>query len=108
MVETVISYDFDQFQYWGTHEGVARGLPTKIYERGAKAPLEIFWALRHSVNRVETKTVSADLAPGTALNVTLIGNYTSMEAPYSATLVAYYQETDGSVSRKILSTVSLL
>lgn len=54
------------------------------------------------------KTVSTSLLPGTALNVTMIGNYTRIEAPYKAQLVSYYAETNDSVTRKIESTVSKL
>lgn len=107
LVETVISFKYDRTQYWGAHEGVARGLPTRIYdaEKVDSVPDEVNWGLRYSEMRVETKTVSTNLPPGTALNVTLKGNYTSLEAPYSATLIAYYNGSDEKVSRKISSTV---
>ncbi|ALC42815.1 uzip [Drosophila busckii] len=99
-MEKVMSYSFDQLQYWGSHEGVARGLPTKIYEKDASTPSEINWALKRGEKRPETKVVSAKLWPGTAINVTLLGNYVTLEAPYSAKLFAYYHGSE-SVSRKI-------
>lgn len=54
----------------------------------------------------QTKAVSTTLQPGTAINVTLTGNYTRIEAPYKATLVSFYEDTNDSVSRRIESTVS--
>lgn len=44
LVETVISYTYDRVQYWGTLQGVSRGLPTKVYEQG-KPVVEINWGL---------------------------------------------------------------
>lgn len=48
------------------------------------------------------------LEPGTAINVTLFGNYTEMEAPYTAMLKAYYDDNSDPVSRKINSIVSVV
>lgn len=44
LVETVISYNYDRVQYWGTIQGVSRGLPTRVYEHG-KPVVEINWGL---------------------------------------------------------------
>ncbi|XP_067627487.1 protein unzipped [Eurosta solidaginis] len=105
LVESVMTYEFDQVQYWGSHEGVARGLPTKIYEKDTIVPTEIKWGLKYVDKRSETKSVHTKLWPGTALNVTLKGNYVTLEAPYSAKLYAYYYGIDESVSRKITAEV---
>ncbi|GAB0087731.1 Protein unzipped [Sergentomyia squamirostris] len=100
LVETVVTYDFDRVEYWGTHDGVARGLDTVVYETG-RPPREINWGLKITEKVIETKTVSTILMPGTALNVTVRGNYTKIEGPYTATLVAYYADNDNAVSRTI-------
>lgn len=105
LVEMVLSYSFDQIQYWGTHDGVARGLPTKIYEKDAQQPADINWGLKRQEKRFETKAVHTKLWPGTAINVTLKGNYVTLESPYSAKLFAFYYGSDDSVSRKIASEV---
>ncbi|EDW74061.2 uncharacterized protein Dwil_GK21574 [Drosophila willistoni] len=104
-VETVMSYSFDYLQYWGSHEGVARGLPTKIYEKDVSQPADINWALKHGQKRFENKAVHTKLWPGTAINVTLRGNYVTLEAPYTAKLFAFYYGSDESVSRKISAEV---
>lgn len=101
-----MSYDYDYVQYWGSHEGVARGLPTKVYEKDSSSSTEIYWGLKYSEKRVETKSVQTKLWPGTAINVTLKGNYVTLEAPYSAKLYAFYAGSEDSISRKILSEVS--
>jgi len=54
-VETILSYSFDYNQYWGSHEGVARGLPTKIFEKDVSVPAEIYWALKHTERKSENK-----------------------------------------------------
>ncbi|XP_052843678.1 protein unzipped [Drosophila gunungcola] len=104
-VETILSYSFDYNQYWGSHEGVARGLPTKIFEKDMAAPAEINWALKHTEKRTENKAVHTKLWPGTAINVTLRGNYVTLEAPYSGKLFAFYYGSEESVSRKISAEV---
>ncbi|KAM8712254.1 hypothetical protein ACLKA7_012729 [Drosophila subpalustris] len=103
-MEMVMSYSFDYLQYWGAHEGVAKGLPTKIFEKNVAIPAEINWALKHGEKRSENKAVSAKLLPGTAINVTLRGNYVTLDAPYVAKLFAFYHDSE-SVSRKISAEV---
>lgn len=53
-VETVMSYQFEKVQYWGTYEGVARGLPTEVFETN-KPPvkLERGWGSREAYTRTE-------------------------------------------------------
>lgn len=52
LIETVISYKFEKVQYWGTLEGVSRGMPTKVYETG-KAPAEFNWGVKESVTKID-------------------------------------------------------
>lgn len=52
LIETVISYKFDKVQYWGTLEGVSRGLPTKVYETG-KQPTEFNWGLKETLVKID-------------------------------------------------------
>lgn len=52
------------------------------------------------------KQVSASLQPGTAMNVTLKGNYTRLEAPYKAKLKSYYADSDETRTRDIEAYVS--
>uniref|UniRef100_A0A1I8NMY9 Protein unzipped n=1 Tax=Stomoxys calcitrans TaxID=35570 RepID=A0A1I8NMY9_STOCA len=105
LVETVLSYNYDYVQYWGSHEGVARGLPTKVFEKDSSSPAEINWGLKYTEKRLETKSVQTKLWPGTAINVTLKGNYVRLDAPYTAKLYAFYAGSEDSVSRKISAEV---
>lgn len=52
LVETVITYDYDRVEYWGTHDGIARGLETSVYETG-KFPSEINWGLKVTEKVIE-------------------------------------------------------
>lgn len=106
LVETVLTYEYDYMQYWGSHDGVARGLPTKVFEKDSSNPTEINWGLRYNKKRSETKSVQTSLWPGTAINVTLKGTYVTLDAPYSAKLYAFYAGSEDSISRKIMSEVS--
>lgn len=54
----------------------------------------------------QTKQVSSSLQPGTAMNVTMYGNFTKIEAPYKAVLISYYANTTESMSRRIDAIVS--
>ncbi|KAH8298487.1 hypothetical protein KR044_006131 [Drosophila immigrans] len=103
-MEMVMSYSFNYLQYWGAHEGVAKGLPTKIFEKNVETPAEINWALKHSKEKHENKAVYSKLWPGTAINVTLRGNYVTLDAPYAAKLFAFYYDSE-SVSRNINAEV---
>lgn len=103
LVESVITYEFDRMYYWGTYEGVVRGLPTTVYE--LRKPQEISWGLKMNEKVIETKTVSTNLLPGTAINITLIGEYTSSEGIYTANLKRYFADNDDPISRPITTTV---
>lgn len=53
-VETAISYIFDKVVYWGTYEGVARGLPTKVFENNKESvDLNKGWGLKVIDKRTE-------------------------------------------------------
>lgn len=51
-------------------------------------------------------SVQSLLQPGTALNVTVWGNYTREEKPYRAKLTTYYKDTNETLTRDVESTVS--
>lgn len=55
-VETAIGYTYDKVLYWGTYEGVARGLPTTVYETN-KAPVQLDkgWGLKEVHKREEVR-----------------------------------------------------
>lgn len=55
MVETVMSFVYDKVIYWGTCEGVARGLPTEVFENG-KRPFSVGWGLRFDEPKTEVCT----------------------------------------------------
>lgn len=104
LVESVISYEFDRVSYWGTYDGVVRGLPTTVYEK--RKPQEISWGLSTTERVIETKTVSTNLQPGTAINITIMGEYTKSEGPYTALLKRYFADNDDPISRPINTMVS--
>lgn len=58
LVEAVIGYSHNQVLYWGTYEGVARGLPTVVYETN-RAPVDLAngWGLKIVTNQVEVSVI---------------------------------------------------
>lgn len=66
-----------------------------------------FFCTRMLMNAIQMKQVSASLQPGTAMNVTLKGNYTKMEGPYKAKLKSYYADIDETKTRDIEAVVSI-
>lgn len=105
LVESVITYEYDRMYYWGTYDGVVRGLPTTVYDT-RKPPQEISWGLKMTERVTEAKAVSTNLEPGTAINITIKGDYMKSEGPYTANLRRYFADNDDAISRPITTTVS--
>ena len=78
----------DRINSFGVNDGVARGIQVLVYETGE--PAELLWGIVKADKVIETKTVSTRLMPGTALNVTMWGNYTSSEGPYVNTFCIFH------------------
>lgn len=60
-VDSVISYTYDKIIYWGTIEGVARGLPTEVYENPKLPPVSLGptgWGFK--INETKTEVRSHD------------------------------------------------
>lgn len=55
-VESVITYAYDRVLYWGTLEGVSRGIPTDVYETG-KPVLKISWGLKETTAKTDVSGV---------------------------------------------------
>lgn len=103
-IKSLLTYKYDKSEYWGNQDGLVRALPTKIFE-GTNDVSNINWALRSSSKHEGTKEISSYLYPGTAINVTLVGNVTTLEAPYSARLMTHYQDSE-KISARISANVS--
>lgn len=102
-VSAVIGYQHDVVWNFGTHEGIARSVNTTAYITKTE-PISFFWGIEKSDHTVSSKSVGTRLQRGTALNVTLWGNYTTNEGPYQAKLVAYW--ADGTKAKKRMVQVS--
>lgn len=90
-VDSVMTYNYSYFLGWGKGHGMQTGLPFTVFlPNGSK--VEGMWALPKSEDKVETVPVEKYLEEGTAVNITLVGNYTEMEVPYTATVVAIYKD----------------
>ncbi|CAG9831397.1 unnamed protein product [Diabrotica balteata] len=90
-VESVISFSYHYNLFWGKGHGLSTGLPLLV--NLPKGPqLKGSWALPHEEEKTEVVPIERDLEAGTAVNVTLIGNYTELEIPYTAIVVQNYQD----------------
>lgn len=91
--ESVMDYRYNYFLSWGKGHGILKGLPFSVFlNNGSK--IEGMWGLAEPVQKVETVPVEKYLGEGTAVNVTLVGNFTEFEIPYTATVVAIYEDND--------------
>lgn len=48
IVEAAVTYKFSKVIYWGTVEGVGRGLPTEVFENAKSSPVTLVkgWGLK--------------------------------------------------------------
>ncbi|XP_053685267.1 protein unzipped [Sabethes cyaneus] len=100
--ETVITYDYAKVTYYGRQPGVGNGVPTKVIDFRTQQTVDMYWGVELTERKFETKAINTILQPGTAINVTLLGNYTEMEAQYNANLKAYYDDNSDPVMRKLI------
>lgn len=96
-VTATIGFDYKVVRNFGHHDGMARSANTTAFIT-KNDKFEFFWGIQKENNVVESKSVSTRLMPGTAINVTIWGNYSTSEGPYKAYVVTYF--TDGTKSKK--------
>ncbi|XP_018572054.1 protein unzipped [Anoplophora glabripennis] len=90
-VASVISYKYNYSLFWGKGHGLLTGLPfTVTLPNGTHVKGQ--WAVPKEELKSEVAPVEKYLEAGTAVNVTLMGNYTESEIPYNATVVAIYKD----------------
>jgi len=105
-VNAVIGYEYDVIWNFGNYDGIARSINTSAFI-DKKDPIKFFWGIQKTDHVLASKSVGTRLAPGTALNVTLYGNYTINEGPYKADLLIRWADNTTSRKRPIsVSTVS--
>lgn len=92
-VDTVISYNYTYSLYWGHGHGLLTGLPINYRQQNGQV-LHGQWGLQDPVDKVEVAPIEAYLEPGTAVNVTLSGNYGEWDVPYTAMITAIYKDGD--------------
>lgn len=92
-VASVITYTYDYSLYWGKGHGILTGLPFNVTLPNGTV-IQGSWGMPREEERSETAPVEKYLEPGTAVNVTLYGNYTESEIPYNATVVAVYKDKE--------------
>lgn len=100
-VNAMIGYEFNQIRNLGHLDGIARSVNTTVYAN-KKEIYSFFWGIQQDVKILNTKGVGLVLEPGTALNITLWGNYTIKEGPYDANLVIHYADGTKSKKRRII------
>nr|CAD7205185.1 unnamed protein product [Timema douglasi] len=97
-VDMALAYDSEYSLYWGQGKAILKGLPTTVRLANGTLVGEIKWGLPEVEERKDLFSVEYFLEPGTAVNVTLRGNHTESEVPYSGKLVAVYE--DGSTKAR--------
>lgn len=77
---------------WGHGHSVITGLPVTVRLLNGTELESFKWGIDINRERQELYNVETKLAPGTAVEVTLKGNYTDATLPYTATLTAIYAD----------------
>lgn len=96
-VSATIGFEYKVVRNFGNHEGVARSVNTTAFIT-KNEKFEFFWGIEKEQSVVESKSVSTRLLPGTAINVTIWGNYSTTEGPYKAYIVTHF--TDNTKTKK--------
>jgi hypothetical protein len=93
-IATALTYwNDDSSEYWGQGRGMLRGLNTAIHMTTESLPRIIEWGVNKTHPGYEQAiTVQAKLPPGTGQNVSVTGNHTYSETPYTGMLVAHYKD----------------
>lgn len=102
-VNAVIGYEYDVVRNFGTHDGIARSINTTAFVSKTDS-VHFYWGIQKSDSVISSKGVGTRLLPGTALNVTLWGKYTTNEGPYRANLVTYWADGTKSKNRPVSVT----
>lgn len=99
-IEAVIGYEYDVVRNLGQHDGIALGINTTVFVTKTEI-FSFFWQIQKSDRVVNSKNVGTILQPGTAINFTLFGDYTTKEGPYDAQLTIHWADGTQSKRRKI-------
>lgn len=106
-IDVAIGYNFDSRRNFGSHAGIARGVESVLYE--GEETREFLWGVWTPVTNIHTKSVGTRMPAGTAMNVTLWGNYTTIEGPFSAKLKTFWSDNSKPTIRFIkVNEVSFL
>lgn len=102
-VATALTYwNEPSSEYWGQARGMLRGMETSIQLPGEQRPRVLAWGVNSTrPGSEQALTVQSALLPGTAQNISVTGNHTLSEIPYTARLVAHYR--DGKTRERIIN-----
>nr|CAI5841631.1 unnamed protein product [Callosobruchus analis] len=101
-VDSVISYTYQYRVEWVKGHGLITGLPITVYAPDGSR-LEGVANVPKEENRTEVAPIERYLEAGTAVNVTLMANYTDSEIPYKGRLISLYK--DDETREKVLDEV---
>ncbi|KAL3282742.1 hypothetical protein HHI36_005911 [Cryptolaemus montrouzieri] len=91
-VDTVLSYNYTHYMNWGKEHGLLIALPFSVDLNGTKFNGK--WGFPESVDKTEVVPIERYLEEGTAVNVTLKGNYTESDIPYVTTVTAFFKDNN--------------
>lgn len=92
-VDTVMSYNYSHYIYWGKGHGLLVGNPfSVVLPNGTKIMGK--WTISQTNQRFETVPIEKYLPEGTAVNVTLFGNYTESDVPYTTIVKAVFKDNE--------------
>ena len=102
MIRSVIAYNATYYYYWGQSPGLIKALSSsgQTFTYTSKR-ITFSWGLPLKYDRHRILEVSANLQPGTAVQVQASAQRTTTEVPYTAKLVSIF--ADGKMTKRMIN-----
>lgn len=82
-VEAILAYNYTKSQYWGQGHAAITALPLSVYHQNGTMIGNLTWGQRGHQQEQQLRQVRSSLPAGAAQNVSVVGNLTKIERPYS-------------------------
>lgn len=89
-VDTVVAYKWDYVSNWGQGKAMLKGLLTTINFDKPPFVEEIKWGISSTKSTDGLEKIETALDPGVGVHVTVMGNSSNVDIPYSGTLVSIF------------------
>ncbi|XP_014205059.1 protein unzipped [Copidosoma floridanum] len=96
-----LAYSYTHVIYLGQGHAMLQGLNTSVTARNNHKLLDMKWGIKIRENRTGVHNVEINLKAGTAVNVTLQGEYVVEDTPYTGMLFSRYEDSASAKPRSV-------